>query len=256
MQITSKKISIFLTSLYQTATQVYDCPVFQFYILAGLKLDVAKVISLNVGLPRTVNFRGQAVTTGIFKEPVTERIKLRRLNLDGDRQADLTVHGGPDKALYAYPAEHYDYWKKRLPNMKLPWGMFGENLTTQGLLEDQVNIGDIFRIGSSQVVATQPRMPCYKLGVKFGRMDIVRQFMESKLTGIYFRVLKEGDVGVGDEIELIRRDENNVTVKDIVQLVGNEADEATIRRAVRIKALPEAWRQEFLDYLGKQDSIQ
>jgi MOSC domain-containing protein YiiM len=165
----------------------------------------------------------------------------------------LTVHGGPDKALYTYPAEHYDYWKKRLPNMKLPWGMFGENLTTEGLLEDQVNIGDVFRIGSSEVVATQPRMPCYKLGVKFGRMDIVRQFMESKLPGIYFRVLKEGEVGAGDEIKLISRDENNVTVKDIVRLVSSEGDEATIRRAVHIKALPEAWRQEFLDYLGEAE---
>lgn len=217
---------------------------------------MAKVISLNVGLPRTVYFRGQVVTTGIFKEPIKGRIKLRRLNLDGDKQADLTVHGGPDKAVYAYPAEHYDYWKKRLPNMKLPWGMFGENFTTEGLLEDQVNIGDVFRIGSSEVVATQPRMPCYKLGVKFGRMDIVKQFMESKLPGIYFRVLKEGEVGPGDAIELISRDANNVTVKDLVQLVTSEGDMATIRRAVHIKALPEAWRQEFVDYLGKQDGIE
>jgi MOSC domain-containing protein YiiM len=217
---------------------------------------VAKVISLNVALPRAVKFRGQAVITGIFKEPVKGRIKLRRLNLDGDKQADLTVHGGPDKALYAYPAEHYYYWRKRLPNMKLPWGMFGENLTTEELFEDQVNIGDVFRIGSSKVVATQPRMPCYKLGVKFGSMDIVRQFMESKLTGIYFRVLKEGDVGAGDKIELISRDENNVTVKDIVRLVSSRRDEATIQRAVHIKALPEAWRQEFLGYLGKQDDIE
>jgi MOSC domain-containing protein YiiM len=212
---------------------------------------MAKVISLNLGLPRTVNFNGPAVTTGIFKEPVNERIRLRRLNLDRDKQADLTVHGGPDKAVYAYPAEHYTYWKRRLPNMKLPWGMFGENLTTEGLFEDHVNIGDVFRIGSSEVVATQPRMPCYKLGVKFGSMEIVRHFMDSKLTGIYFRVLKEGYVGSGDEIELISRDENNVTVKDIVRLASSRGDEATIRRAIHIEALPEAWRQEFLDYLGK-----
>jgi MOSC domain-containing protein YiiM len=216
---------------------------------------MAKVISLNVGLPRTVNFHGQAVTTGIFKEPVKGRIKLRRLNLDGDKQADLTVHGGPDKAVYAYPIEHYDYWKKRLPNMKLPWGMFGENLTTEGLLEDQVNIGDVFRVGSGELVTTQPRMPCYKLGVKFGRMDIIRQFMNSKLTGIYFRVLKEGEVGAGDAIELIDRDENNVTVKDIVRLVTAEADIATLRRAVHIKALPEAWRQEFLEQLAQQNEM-
>src|ERR671939_259665 len=220
-----------------------------------LTLHMAKVISLNVGLPRTVNFRGQVVTTGIFKEPVRGRIKLRRLNLDGDKQADLTVHGGPDKALYSYPAEHYDYWKRRLPNMKLPWGMFGENLTTEGLLEDQVNIGDVFQIGSSKVLATQPRMPCYKLGVKFGNMGIIRQFLDSKLSGIYFRVLKEGDIGAGDMIKLVSRDENNVTIKDIVQLVSGKVDMTTIRRAVHIKALPEAWRQELLDYLVKQGGI-
>ena len=176
-----------------------------------------------------------------------------RLNLDGDKQADLTVHGGYDKALYAYSAEHYDYWEERLPKMKLPWGMFGENLTTEGLLEDQVNIGDVFRIGSSEVVVTQPRMPCYKLGVKFGRMDIVRQFMDSKLTGIYFRVLKEGEIGAGDAIEPIGRDENCVTVKDIVRLVTGEADIAILRRAVRIEALAEGWRQEFLEQLAQRD---
>jgi MOSC domain-containing protein YiiM len=214
---------------------------------------MAKVISLNIGLPRTVYFRGHEVTTGIFKEPVSGHIKLRRLNLDGDRQADLTVHGGPDKAVYAYPSEHYDYWKKRLPHMKLPWGMFGENLTTEGLLEDQVNIGDVFRVGSSEVVATQPRMPCYKLGVKFGRMDIIRQFMNSKLTGIYFRVLKEGEVEAGDAIELINRDENDVTVKDIVRLVTGEGSIATLRRAVHVESLAEGWRQEFLEQLGQQD---
>src|SRR5918992_1729126 len=214
-----------------------------------------KILSVNVSLPKEIDFEGQKVITGSFKEPITGRRMLRTLNLDGDNQADLTVHGGPDKAVYAYPVEHYDYWKKRLPSMKLPLGMFGENFTTEGLLEDQVNIGDVFRIGSSEVVATQPRMPCYKLGVKFGRMDIVRQFMESKLPGIYFRVLKEGEVGAGDEIRLISRDENNVTVKDIVRLVSSEGDMATIRRAVHIKALPEAWRQEFLDYLVKQDGI-
>jgi MOSC domain-containing protein YiiM len=211
---------------------------------------MAKVISLNVGMPRTVYFHGQAVTTGIFKEPVKGRINLRKLNLEGDKQADLTVHGGPDKAVYAYPAEHYDYWKKRLPNMKLPWGMFGENFTTEGLLEDQVNIGDIFRVGSGEVVATQPRMPCYKLGVKFGGMDIVKKFMDSKLPGIYFRVLKEGEVEAGDAIELISRDANNVTVKDIVRLVTGEGNIETVRRAIHIKALPEAWRQEFLGSLG------
>jgi MOSC domain-containing protein YiiM len=227
-----------------------------FYTLGDQYLDVAKIISLNVGLPRTVSFGGQAVTTGIFKEPVDGRLRLSMLNLDGDKQADLTVHGGPDKAVYAYPFEHYGYWQNRLPNMKLSSGMFGENFTTLGLFEDEVNIGDVFQIGSSEVIATQPRMPCYKLGVKFGRMDIVRQFMESKLPGIYFRVLKEGYVQSGDEIKLICRDKNDVTVKDIVRLVSGGGDEATIRRAIQIKALPPAWRQEFLDYLGESDGTQ
>jgi MOSC domain-containing protein YiiM len=215
---------------------------------------MAKVISLNVALPQTVKFHGHTVTTAIFKKPVKDKIKLRRLNLDGDRQADLTLHGGPDKAVYAYPSEHYDYWEKWLvSNLPLPWGMFGENFTTEGLLEDQVNIGDIFQIGSSEIMVTQPRMPCYKLGVKFGRMDIIRQFMNSKLTGIYFRVLKEGEVQTGNAIKLISRNENSVTVKDIVELATGESDIATLRNAVNVKALPEAWRQDFVEQLTKID---
>jgi MOSC domain-containing protein YiiM len=198
-----------------------------------------------------VGFQGRLVTTGIFKEPVEGRVRLRRLNLDGDKQADLKVHGGPDKAVYAYSSEHYDYWRKRFPDMPLPWGMFGENLTTKGLLEDEVNVGDAFRIGTSEVVVTQPRMPCYKLGVKFGRMDIVREFMNSKLTGIYFRVLKEGEVGVGDSIDPISRDKNNVTVMDIVRLITGEANLVMMQRAVRISSLAEGCRQEFLQQLAQ-----
>jgi MOSC domain-containing protein YiiM len=216
---------------------------------------VPKIISLNVGLPRLVEFQGKAITTGIFKEPVTGRVRLRKLNLDGDKQADLTVHGGFDKAVYAYSSEHYKYWKRRLPNTKLVWGAFGENFTTEGLFEDQVNIGDVFRVGSSELVVTQPRMPCYKLGVKFGRMDIVRQFMESRLTGIYFRVLKEGGVAQGDEICLIKKDKNNVTVKDIVSIAAGESDIDTLRRAVRVEALAEGWRQEFINQVAGQDEI-
>src|SRR5919197_2708695 len=214
-----------------------------------------KILSLNVGLPRKLLFRGEVVTTGIFKEPVKGRIPLRRLNLDGDRQADLSVHGGPDKAVYSYASEHYEYWRHELPTTTLSYGMFGENFTTQGLMEDRINIGDHLKAGSAKLVATQPRMPCYKLGVKFGRMDIIRQFMNSKLSGIYFRVLKEGEVGAGDAIELISKDENNVTVKDIVRLVTGEADIATLRRAVHVEALAEGWRQEFLGQLAQQHEM-
>ena len=127
-----------------------------------------KVLSVNVGLPRKVLFNGQTITTAIFKDPVKGPVMLRKINLDGDKQADLTVHGGVDKAVYSYPAEHYDYWRKQYPNMDIVWGMFGENFTTEGLMEDTVNIGDQVQIGSAKLVATQPRMPCYKLGVRFG----------------------------------------------------------------------------------------
>lgn len=206
-----------------------------------------KILSVNVGFPREVLFRGEVVTTGIFKERVEGRVRLRKLNLDGDKQADLTVHGGPDKAIYAYPSEHYEYWRQQFPSTPLPYGMFGENLTTEGLMEDVVNIGDQFQIGNSaKVIATQPRMPCYKLGVKFGRMDIIKRFLASGRPGIYFKVLREGEIGPADEIQLIRKEKNNVTVKDIVRLyVDDRRDIETMQRAVRIKALPEGWRDHF-----------
>jgi MOSC domain-containing protein YiiM len=205
-----------------------------------------KIRSVNVGLPRNVSFREEIVTTGIFKEPVKGPVKLRKLNLDGDKQADLTVHGGKDKAVYAYPMEHYDYWQRELPNTVLLWGIFGENFTTEGLIEDSVNIGDRFHIGSAEVVATQPRMPCYKLGVRFGRMDIVRRFLTSNRPGIYFKVLQEGEVEAGNSIELISKDENNITVKDIVRLyVKDNKDIESMQRALRVKALPIGWRYHF-----------
>lgn len=207
-----------------------------------------KVLSVNVGLPRKVLYNGQIINTAIFKDPVKGPIMLRKLNLDGDRQADLTVHGGIDKAVYSYPVEHYDYWRKQFPDIDLTWGMFGENFTTEGLLEDVVNVGDQFEIGSAKLVATQPRMPCYKLGVRFGRMDVIRRFMTSGCPGIYFKILKEGEVKTGDKIKNIKRDKNNVTVKDIVSLYisKNHIDIIEMmRRAIKIRDLPEGWRYEF-----------
>lgn len=207
-----------------------------------------KVLSVNVGLPRKVLFNGQTITTAIFKDPVKGPVMLRKINLDGDKQADLTVHGGVDKAAYSYPAEHYDYWRKQYPNTDIIWGMFGENFTTEGLMEDTVNIGDQIQIGSAKLVATQPRMPCYKLGVRFGLMEIIRRFLSSSRPGIYFKVLKQGEVKTGDKIEIIEKDKNNVTVKDIVRLYINRdhVDNIEImRRAIKISALPEGWKYEF-----------
>ncbi len=177
-----------------------------------------KLISVNVGLPREVEWRGRTVRTSIWKTPIDGRVRVGRLNLEGDRQSDLSVHGGAEKAVYVYPSEHYAYWGRELPSMDLPWGAFGENLTTEGLLEDAVKIGDRLRIGSAELVVTQPRMPCYKLGVRFGREDMVKRFLKSGRTGFYLAVLREGEVGSGDPIELTQRDDHDVTVADISAL--------------------------------------
>ena len=212
-----------------------------------------KILSLNVGLPREVAWQGKVVTTGIFKEPVEGRTMMRKLNLDGDRQTDLTVHGGVSKAVYAYPSEHYDYWRTELPGVDLPWGMFGENLTTEGLLEDAVYIGDRFRVGEAEVMATEPRMPCYKLGIKFGRADIIKRFLASRRTGFYFAVKREGRVAAGDTVESIGRQQQAISVADITRLyVFQKNDLETLRRAVEVEALPENWKGYFQHQIEKQ----
>ena len=211
------------------------------------------ILSVNVGLPREVTWQGKLVTTGIFKEPVKGPVMLRGLNLDGDGQADLTVHGGVSKAVYAYPSEHYDYWRTELPGVDLPWGMFGENFTTEGLLEDAVYIGDRFRIGETEVMVTEPRMPCYKLGIKFGRADIIKRFLVSRRSGFYFAVVQEGMVGVGDSIELIGREHQEISVADITRLYAFDKDDLkTMRLAIEVKALPENWKGYFQHQLEKQ----
>jgi MOSC domain-containing protein YiiM len=204
-----------------------------------------KLISVQVGVPRRVVLDGVEVSTGIFKAPVEKRIRMRTLNLEGDRQADLTVHGGRDKAVYAYPSEHYAYWKKQLPGMELPWGMFGENLTTQGLLESDVYLGDRFTMGTAEVVITQPRIPCYKLNVRFQRHDMAKRFLASRRSGFYFRVLREGEIGAGDEIVRIHRDENQVSVSDVLKVYLGAPDTDELReRALRVKYLSNSWREE------------
>jgi MOSC domain-containing protein YiiM len=211
-----------------------------------------KLISINVGRPRLVMRGGEPVSTGIFKDPVEGRVMLRQLNLDGDRQADLNVHGGPTKAVYAYPSEHYEFWRRELPEMELPWGMFGENFTTAGLTEASVRIGDQFRIGEATLMVTEPRLPCYKLGIKFGRSDILKRLLQSGRTGFYLSVSQEGFVKAGDSMTLIRHDEGGVTVSDIVRLYAHErGDVETLRRAVQVEALPESWRIHFQQQLEK-----
>jgi MOSC domain-containing protein YiiM len=205
-----------------------------------------KVVSVNVGLPQTITWKGRTLQTGIFKAPISGRVQVRTLNLDGDRQADLSVHGGPDKAIYLYPSEHYGYWQGEFPDMDLPWGMFGENFTTEGVLEDAVNIGDQWRIGSALVMVTQPRVPCYKLAAKFGRQDIIKRFLASGRSGFYLRVMQEGEIGVGDAIELMNQDRHEVTVADVVKLYRDGAGALSLyQRAVQVEALSEGWRAHF-----------
>ena len=211
-----------------------------------------KIISVNVGLPRLVLRNDEPVSTGIFKEPVAGRVTMRTLNLDGDRQADLSVHGGPEKAVYVYPSEHYNFWKQELPDMDLPWGMFGENLTATGLFETEVNIGDKFRVGTAEVMVTQPRMPCYKLGIRFGRVDIIKRFLISERSGFYLSVLKEGEVGAGDEFVLLEKNVSAVRVVDVTRLYSSDKENVDLlRRAIATEALPESWREYLQKHLDK-----
>ena len=212
-----------------------------------------KILSVNVGLPRKVTWQGKVVTTGIFKEPVNAPVMMRTLNLEGDQQADLTVHGGVNKAVYAYPSEHYGYWRTELPGADLRWGMFGENFTTEGLLEEATYIGDRFGIGETEVMVTEPRMPCYKLGIKFGRPDIIKRFLASRRTGFYFAVVREGMVGTSDAIKLIGQEQQDISVADITRLYAFEKDDLkSLRRAIEVEALPENWRGYFQHQLEKQ----
>ncbi len=176
-----------------------------------------KILSVNVGLPRIVEYHEEPVLTAIFKEPVAGKVRVGEFNLEGDRQADLTVHGGYSKAVYVYPSEHYEYWKNELPEMDLPFGIFGENLTSEGLIETKVFIGDRFRIGTAQFIVTEPRYPCYKLGIRFGRTDILKRFAQSGRSGFYLAIEKTGELEAGNEIEIIERGQNEISISDVVR---------------------------------------
>jgi MOSC domain-containing protein YiiM len=212
-----------------------------------------QVISVNVGYPREVAWKGKSISTGIFKAPVQGRIMMRTLNLDGDRQADLSVHGGLEKAVYAYATEHYPYWRQELPEEELPWGAFGENLSIEGLSEAAINIGDRFRIGNAEMMVTQPRFPCYKLNLKFGRDDMVKRFLNSRLSGIYFSVVQEGEIGAGDSVERIHQDDHNVTVADIVQIYVGEAEDDLVHRAIQVPALAACLREDFQQKMERRN---
>lgn len=202
-----------------------------------------RVISVNVGLPREIVWQGDRFSTGIFKEPVSGRVAVRSLNLDGDRQADLTVHGGRDKAVYIYPSEHYGFWRGVLNRDNLPYGSFGENLTLEGVAEDDIHIGDRLLAGTAELVITQPRIPCFKLAAKFDRPEIGKEFLQSGRSGFYAAVVREGEVGVGDACRFLARDPGAVRIADLNRLLQPQAgDRALMIRALAVEALAESWR--------------
>jgi MOSC domain-containing protein YiiM len=218
-------------------------------------LGIVKIVSINVGRPREVKWRGKAVRTSIFKAPVAGPVQVLKLNLAGDEQADLSVHGGVDKAVYAYPSEHYAYWREELPGIELPWGAFGENLTTEGLSENALRIGDRLSIGSVHFLVTQPRLPCFKLGVRFGRPDMVKRFHRSGRTGFYLAVLREGLISASDRIDVLSAEGLSITVADIVRLyTADESEQELLRRASQLGDLPEGWREYFRNRLWEPDS--
>jgi MOSC domain-containing protein YiiM len=195
------------------------------------------------------------VTTAIYKEPVKGRVAVRTLNLDGDRQADLSVHGGASKAVYCYPAAHYQYWRAELPGRELPSGSFGENFTVDGLVEDSVHIGDRFTVGSAQVVVTQPRLPCYKLGLRFEAEVMVKRFLASGRTGFYLEVIREGDVVAGEKMVMTYREPSSVPLPWILRLYltkhYNREDIADVRRVLMAPALPDSWKEYFRERLAR-----
>ena len=211
-----------------------------------------KLIAVSVGLPREVLWKGETVTTSIFKSPVDGPVALRRHNLDGDQQSDLSVHGGPTKAVYVYPSEHYEFWKRELPAAELSWGSFGENFTVAGLDEDNVCVGDEYRIGTARVVVTEPRMPCVKLAIRFDRADMLKRFLKSQRTGFYFGVVEEGSLQADDELEPLSKHPDRLAVSDVTRLYTTERSNADLlRKALAVAALPESWRSYFVHQLEK-----
>jgi MOSC domain-containing protein YiiM len=211
-----------------------------------------KIISVNVGEPRDIFYQERIISTGIFKVPVATRVRVSALNIEGDGQADLTVHGGPNKAIYVYPSEHYPFWRRELGDEFLAAGAFGENLTSEGLLETELNIGDRLYVGSVELAVTQPRLPCYKLADKFNRKDIVKRFLRSRRTGFYCAVLQEGELGVEDPVTVVSRDPAGVTIADITRLYAfDKQDLSGLQRVAELKALPESWRSYFRDRVAK-----
>ena len=209
-----------------------------------------RVVSLNVGKPGERQWQGRTVRTSIFKSPVAGKRKVTLLNIEGDEQSDLRVHGGINKAVYAYDLSHYAHWKTILHREQWEPGLFGENLTTEGLPDEEVKIGDVYRIGTATLQVVQSRFPCTKLNVRFGLPDMMERFMEQKRNGIYFKVLEEGEIETGDEIRLIAPSPFDVTVQAYVaNYYAKGSDKELLKTILSIPFLPEGQRKAFEAFL-------
>lgn len=215
-----------------------------------------KILSVNVSLPKEVPHGRETVSTGIFKEPITGRAMLRTTNLDGDGQADLENHGGIDRAAYAYSIQNYDHWRRELGWNEFAFGQFGENFTVEGMMENDVHIGDVFRVGDALVEVSQPRPPCFKLGIKMGMAGFPKQFLASGRVGFYLRVLEEGEVGAGDVFERVESDPERMTVREMSRLLFFEPKNLEgAKRALRVRALSPGWRDSFEERLVKAGGV-
>jgi MOSC domain-containing protein YiiM len=213
-----------------------------------------KLLSVNVGLPREVPAGRTRALTSIFKAPVDGRVAVVGNNLAGDQQSDLSVHGGPSKAVYAYPSEHYDFWRDQLSDVDLTPGIFGENLTTEGLSEETMHVGDVLTIGSVELMVTQPRLPCFKLGIRFNRADMVKRFLASRRSGFYFAVVTEGDLGAGDTIRILTSDADAISIRELVGMyVGEPTTVDRLRSAAENRALPAWWRDTLRERAASGD---
>ena len=220
------------------------------FLLDVCIFSMMKILSINVGRPKEKEWQGKTVLTSIFKSAVTDRRKVSFMNIEGDEQADLRVHGGINKAVYAYDIEHYRHWKKILQRNDWSYGLFGENLTTEGLKEDRVRIGSVYEMGTARLQVIQPRFPCLKLNLRFGSPDMVQQFIGQKRFGIYFKVIEEGYIQVNDDITLVEKSQHEVTIKDFAECYFSKGQERSmLEKILAIPYLPESKRQAFESFL-------
>ena len=210
-----------------------------------------EVISTNIGKVQTINWKNKEVKTGFYKIPVTESIYLAKYGVIGDKVVDTKVHGGSDKACYIFSEKHYDYWKNLYPDLDWQWGMFGENLTISNIDESEIRIGDIYKIGNVVVQVTQPRQPCYKLGIRFKTQNIVKQFVKYGYAGVYVRILTEGSVKIGDKMQLLEQNEKGMSLKEIFRLLYSKKEEQEIaKKAISDKLLAESCKKDLIKHFG------